>query len=80
MNTPIDLDKEQIGPPDLRQFAIIGSIAMIMGGILLLLVIAPATVGGKLAIVLTGSIVFIVGLILSFISRKLMKSQKLIQK
>ena len=80
MNTPIDLDKEQIEPPDLRQFAIIGSIAMIMGGILLLLVIAPATVGGKLAIVLTGSIVFIVGLILSFISRKLMKSQKLIQK
>ena len=80
MNTPIDLDKEQIGPPDLRQFAIIGSIAMIMGGILLLLVIAPATVGGKLAIALTGSIVFIVGLILSFISRKLMKSQKLIQK
>lgn len=70
MNRPVDLEKEHIGPADNRQFTIIGRMAMLMGGFILLLALAPVGLKGRLAILLTGGIVLGVGVLLDRLSRR----------
>jgi len=74
MNTPVNLEKEDIGNVDNRQFLIIGTLAMIVGGGILLLTIAPNDMISRVAIIFTGALIFLAGLGLFLIGKKHMKS------
>jgi len=73
MNTPVDLEKEAIGDVDNRQFLIIGTLAMIVGGGILLLTIAPNDMVSRMAILTTGALIFLAGLGLFLIGKKHVK-------
>ena len=70
MNTPVDPEKENIGQVDNRQFFIIGTLAMIVGGGLLLLLFTPNDMISRIAIAFTGVVIFLVGLGFYFIGKK----------
>jgi len=70
MNTPVDSEKENIGQVDNRQFFIIGTLAMIVGGGLLLLLLAPNDMISRMAIAFTGVVIFLVGLGFYIIGKK----------
>ena len=76
MNTPVNLKNESIGEIDNRQFFIIGSLAMIVGGGLLLLNLFPNDTISRLAITLTGILIFLAGLGLYILGKKTVKKLK----
>lgn len=70
MHTPVDAEKENIAPEDNRQFLIIGVLAIIVGGGILVLMLLPNTIVDRIAIFITGSIILSVGIILHRIGVK----------
>ena len=79
MNTPVDPVKESIGNVDNRQFFIIGTLAMIVGSGLLLLLFTPNDMISRIAIAFTGVLIFLVGLGFYIIGKKTAKSLQLIE-
>ena len=77
MNTPVDPIKENIGDVDNRQFYIIGTMAMIIGAGISLLILMANDKYSKMAILFTSSILFFIGLGLFAIGKKHVKPEKL---
>ncbi|MCK5851739.1 hypothetical protein KAH27_01810 [bacterium] len=73
MNTPVDSEKENIGQIDNRQFFIIGTLAMIVGSGLLLLLFTSNDIISKAAIAFTGVLIFLVGLGFYITGKKITK-------
>ncbi len=73
MNTPIDMVKEGIGAVegDRRQYGVLGYLCLVYGGVVLLLMIIPNPLVGRLLVLFCGGIIFVAGIVLSVIARRL---------
>ncbi len=73
MNTPIDMVKEKIGgvEGDRRQYGVLGWLCLIYGGVVLLLILIPNPLMGRLSVLFCGGVIFAVGVILRIIARGL---------
>ncbi len=76
MNTPIDYEKENIPDEDNRQFFIVGIMAMVIGGGIMIISMCPNTVVDRFAILFTGGFVVAVGYLLYRAGRRFISEHK----
>ncbi|MEN6386896.1 MAG: hypothetical protein ABFD79_17080 [Phycisphaerales bacterium] len=70
MNSPIDLEKENVQPQDHRQFAVTGRLAVIVGLGIILLALPSATTTQRLATIITGALIGIGGIFMYKLGKK----------
>ena len=79
MTTPVDTDEEH-GPTydsDARQYNVLGTLCLIYGGFVLLLVLVPNPLTGRLMIFAVGGVIAVAGLILRSIAKKILMKVEL---
>lgn len=74
VNTPIDPAKEDVVNTDKQQYHVLGLLSLVYGTFVLLLVLIPNTLTGRLCFLFCGGTVFIVGAILYRLSKRLTKT------
>jgi solute:Na+ symporter, SSS family len=64
MRTPVDFEKEVGAGSDGHQLKVIGLLAVITGGLILLLLLVPNTLAGRLCILSVSLFVLVIGLLM----------------
>lgn len=70
MNTPIDVEKEVVGSEDLRQLLVVGTLLIIIGCAVMLLVFAPDNWTGRFTVMAVSGIILAFGTVLRFIGKR----------
>jgi len=76
LRTPIDAQKEGIKNFDQVIYKLIGGLCLVYGAFILLLFFIPNSFGGRMCFVFVGGVIFTVGAVLFWISKKLQRQQE----
>ena len=76
MNTPIDPSREQVPSydNDARQYRVLGTLCLIYGAFILLLMLLPNGTLGTLCLLASGGIITLIGLLLRWIGNRVMRN------